>query len=66
VKEYTLFSSVSEEINTTEVVWICFSVAMSSLKLLNTIVGYNIIIFKHFGTRLEVAVILRLVERGVG
>lgn len=65
LKEYTLFSSVSKEINTLEVLWICFSVAMSSLKLLNTIVGNNMIILKHFGTRLEVAFILRLVERGV-
>jgi len=32
---------------------------------LNTTVGNNMIILKHFGTRLEVAFILRLVERGV-
>jgi len=56
---------VSKEINTLEVLWIYFSVAMSSLKLLNTTVGNNMIILKHFGTRLEVAFILRLVERGV-
>jgi hypothetical protein len=56
---------VSNEINTLEVVWICFSVAMSSLKLMNTIVGNNTIILKHFETRLGVAIILRLVERGV-
>jgi len=34
LKEYTFFSSVSHEINTLEVVWICFSVAMSSFKII--------------------------------
>jgi hypothetical protein len=32
---------------------------------MSTVVGNNMIILKHFGTRLGVAIILRLVERGV-
>ena len=56
---------MSNEINTLEVVWICFSVAKSSLKLMNTVVVNNTIILKNFVTTLEVAIILRLVERGV-
>lgn len=34
------------------------------LKLINAIVGNNMTVLKLFGTRLEVAVILRLVKRG--